>query len=263
MKPMVPDAVYILNRRPYKESSLLLDIFSYHHGRQSILAQGALKSKKGWAALLQVFQPLIMTWTGRSSLKTLVSLEAPSPAIMLQNERLYSGYYLNELLLKLISVSIESQSRESSYPGSHQAIFLAYADALGGLQDDENIEVPLRKFEFALLEDLGIFPDFHQDISGKNIDAEVYYQLKLQQGFCAVLADRGSHDQLSPFIKGEFIMHIQNNLDNLSALAMDQQKEGLRQLKKLMRVLIDDALDGKEIKSRSLFHRYQPKRSIT
>lgn len=262
MNSMVPDAAYILNRRPYKESSLLLDIFSCHHGRQSILAQSALKSKKGWAAQLQVFQPLMMSWAGRNALKTLVSVEAPTPAITLYNERLYSAYYLNELLLKLISVSIETQTKQRS-GHSHQAVFLAYANALGGLQDQQNIEYPLRKFEFALLEDLGIFPDCTQDTSGNEIDPALYYQLKFQQGFSAVVPEIVNKHQIIPVIKGLYIKCLCNSLEDMSELSSEQEKEGLRQLKRLMRLLIDDALGGKEIMSRTLFHRYQPKRSIT
>jgi len=265
MKHMAPEAVYILNRRAYKESSLLLDVFSYEFGRQSVLAQSALKSKKGWAALLQVFQPLLMTWTGRSALKTLVSLEAPSEAIQLQNERLYSAYYLNELLLKLVAVSTDSgqySAQGSTHKHSaHRALFLAYANTLAALKQHENIELPLRLFEYVLLEDLGIFPDCSVDITGVKIAAEPWYQLQLQHGFKQVFPNAGQHTASQPIIQGCFIQRLQANLTNLDELPADVQRDCLRQLKQLMRVLIDDALDGKEIKSRALFHRYQPNRS--
>lgn len=262
MKPMTPDAAYVLNRRPYKESSLLLDIFSCHHGRQSILAQGALKSKKGWAAQLQVFQPLLLSWTGRNSLKTLVSVDVPSTAIMLQNERLYSAYYLNELLLKLYSVSIDTESKKM--PGqAFQSVFLAYANALGGLQDDAKIDYPLRTFEITLLEELGVFPDCTQDIFGSEICPDRYYQFQLHEGFRELIRQPDIIEAGKPIIKGEYINYIRHNFQGMSELSSDLEKEGLRQIKRLMRLLIDDILDGKEIMSRALFHRYQPKRSTT
>jgi DNA repair protein RecO (recombination protein O) len=262
MKHMAPEAVYILNRRSYKESSLLLDVFSCEYGRQSVLAQGALKSKKGWAALLQVFQPLLITWSGRSTLKTLTTLEAPSSAIELHNERLYSAYYLNELILKLVSVSSDpypnglQPQRASSV---HRALFLAYANALSGLQEQENIELPIRLFEFNLLEDLGIFPDCMHDIAGSKIEADLYYQIELQQGFKAVFPGDLQKTFKTPVILGCYLQYLQDNLTNLDELPLVAQQDCLRQLKKLMRCLIENALDGKEIKSRALFHRYQPK----
>ena len=263
MKHMAPDAVYILNRRAYKESSLLLDVFSYQFGRQSVLAQGALKSKKGWAALLQVFQPLLMTWTGRSTLKTLVSLEAPSEAIQLQNERLYSAYYLNELILKLLTVSADS-GQGISHKGTAQGkLFLAYANTLADLQQAETIEQSLRLFEYVLLEELGIFPDCNVDINGLQISSELFYQLQNQQGFQPVFPNTGQDKHLKPVIQGCYLQLLQTELDKLYEFSAEAQRDALRQLKNLMRVLIDDALGGQEIKSRALFHRYQPNRSIS
>ena len=119
---MPPEAVYVLNRRVYKESSLILDVFSLNYGRLSIIANGALKSKKAWSAMLQVFQPLLIVWAGRSSLKTLVSIEAPSKAMTLSGNRLFSAYYLNELLLKLVP---QDQGESVSFNSSES--FIAYS----------------------------------------------------------------------------------------------------------------------------------------
>jgi DNA repair protein RecO (recombination protein O) len=264
MKAMTPSAAYVLNRRIYKESSLLLDVFTYDYGRQSILAQGALKSKKGWSALLQVFQPLMMSWAGRGALKTLVSVEAPSAAITLLNERLYSAYYLNELILKLFSTSIESLSHQIPTDiEAHQKIFMAYAAALAALQLEENIELPLRRFEFCLLEELGVFPDFRHDINGVRIQADHYYQLICQQGF-ALSGSFNPSDILNRIeIHGSVLNLFEVGLNEIERLPMDQCRSSLQQLKKLMRTLIDEALEGKELKSRALFHRFQPNRSMS
>jgi DNA repair protein RecO (recombination protein O) len=265
MKAMIPSAAYILNRRIYKESSLLLDVFSYDYGRHSILARSSLKSTQGWSAILQVFQPLLLSWTGRSSLKTLVSVEAPSAAIALHNERLFSAYYLNELIIKLVGISMESSTVASSsriVNTAHQNIFLAYAQALSGLQTEENIEVPLRRFEYLLLEDLGIFPDFRQDIYGSAINADLNYQLVPQQGFVAITSIGARiNDRLE--IQGRYLQLFEHELNDVDHLSEDQRKPCLQQLKKLMRALIEEVLEGKELKSRRLFQRYQPNRSMS
>tara|TARA_R110001592_G_scaffold91754_3_gene268243 strand:- start:32498 stop:33256 length:759 start_codon:yes stop_codon:yes gene_type:complete len=250
MKQMDQEAVYILNRRVYKESSLLLDVFSPNYGRLSIVANGVLKSKKGWSAILQVFQPLLMTWSGKSSLKNLVSVDAPSPPMLLQSRRLFSAYYLNELLIKLMP---QDQATTTSFA----PIFINYAKSLQDLSSIVDIEIPLREFEYQLLNDLGVFPDITHDTFGKIIQAERWYQYDSNVGFKPVIVS-DSHVQFtnSAYLLGDNII----KLDCFSS-DMCEDKQFMLQLKKLMRVLIHDLLGGQELKSRALFQSYQPFRS--
>ncbi len=265
MQQKKPQAVYILNRRVFKETSLLLDVFSYEFGRQSVVAKGAMKNNKGWAALLQVFQPLLMIWTGRSTLKTLVSVEAPSAPFSLRNERLYSGFYLNELLIKLVSASKEGDTQtipvNSGQNDLYHSLFLRYAAAIEGLQHHSNIEIPIRIFEYHLLNELGIFPDCSVDLESLPIQTDRYYQFILREGFLALaekdLPDKNVHAVLS----GHTLQQLTTQLDQLESLEQTAQIKCLRELKYLMRVLIHDALGGKEIKSRALFQPNQANRS--
>jgi DNA repair protein RecO (recombination protein O) len=250
MKQMDQEAVYILNRRVYKESSLLLDAFSPNYGRLSIVANGVLKSNKGWSAILQVFQPLLMIWTGKSSLKTLVSVDAPSPAIALYGPRLFSAYYLNELLLKLMP-----QDQTSSSTFTH--FFINYAKSLQDLSSSIDIEIPLREFEYHLLTDLGIFPDITNDIYGDLIQADRWYHFKSNLGFAPILnVESRSQTLSSAYLLGKNL----TKLDSFSS-EMYTDKQFMSQMKRLMRVLIHDLLGGKELKSRALFQSYQPFRS--
>lgn len=245
---MLPEAVYVLNRRIYKESSFILDVFSPNHGRVNIIANGALKSKKGWSAMLQVFQPLLLTWTGRSTLKTLTNVEAPSAAIQLTGNRLFSAYYLNELLLKLIP---QGQGDASSF--NNLECFLTYSKTLEDLCFCGNIEIPLRRFEYQLLSELGVFPDISSDLSGSEILANLMYQLIPQEGFQVTTISSGRL-----LINGEHLRELVHILEDDFVFS----KSFLQQIKGLMRTLVTELLGGQELKSRALFKTYQPFGSI-
>tara|TARA_R110002072_G_scaffold89737_8_gene200970 strand:- start:23915 stop:24673 length:759 start_codon:yes stop_codon:yes gene_type:complete len=252
---MPPEAVYVLNRRVYKESSLILDVFSLNYGRLSIIANGALKSKKAWSAMLQVFQPLLIVWAGRSSLKTLVSIEAPSKAMTLSGNRLFSAYYLNELLLKLVP---QDQGESVSFNSSES--FIAYSKTLEDLSNSEDIERPLRIFEYQLLTELGVFPDSNSDLNGQEIRPEIVYTLVPQEGFkpvnVSIVSNKPSRGLL---IEGRYLIDLPNILES------DFEFTGsfLKQIKRLMRSLIGELLGGQVLKSRSLFQTYKPFRSVT
>ncbi len=246
MSQVSQDAVYILNRREYKESSLLLEIISPNYGRLSVIANGALKGKKGWSALLQVFQPLIMIWAGKSSLKTLVSVDAPSPALSLHGRRLFCAYYLNELVLKLLPQDQASTSNLST-------LFIHYAKSLEDLSSSSDLELPLREFEYHLLSDLGLLPDLAYDVEGKLILADDWYNYIPNTGFQLT---HQVHESGSNYFLGIYLIKFAD-----FSLEMYSEKEYMLQIKRLMRSLIHDLLDGQELKSRALFQSYQPFRS--
>jgi DNA repair protein RecO (recombination protein O) len=247
---MNQEAVYILNRREYKESSLLLDVISPNYGRLSIIANGALKSKKGWSAMLQVFQPLLMIWTGKSSLKTLVSVDAPSKSLSLHGRRLFSAYYLNELLVKLLP-------QDHAIFNNTPALFINYAKSLEDLVTTKELEIPLRVFEYHLLSDLGVLPDLSYDTDGHLIEIDRWYQFIPHRGFS--LTSQSSLKNNSPQA-GNFLGKHLIKLADFSTV-MYSDKEFMLQIKRLMRILIQDLLGGQELKSRALFQTYQPFRS--
>jgi len=230
-------AVYILNRRVYQESSLIIDAFSYQHGRISLIAKGVLKSKKNWPALLQVFQPLLIDWSGRSSLKNIIAVEAPSKSLNLVSDRLFCAYYLNELILKLLP---EGEINEE--------IFSFYISALQFLAQGALIEPTLRRFEYLLLSRLGFLPDFLFDSLGDDIKEEFAYYYLNQQGF--VRSDK----LISSGFQGRDLLRVasQQFIDVESVIDASSGRFLLTS-KRMMRLLINDALGGKTLNSRQLF----------
>ena len=111
---------YVLHSRPYRDSSALVEMFTAEHGRLSLVARGARnRGRKGsLSSLLQPFIPLLISFSGRAELKTLGKLEAAGGGRTLRGERLYSGLYMNELLVRLLH-------RQDAHP----RLFAAYGEA--------------------------------------------------------------------------------------------------------------------------------------
>ena len=93
---------FILHQRVFRESSLLLDIVSRDYGRISLVAKGVRKQKRSQAGLLQIYQPLLLSWQGRRDLQTLTAVESNGPAYLLRGESALCGLYINELMMKLL-----------------------------------------------------------------------------------------------------------------------------------------------------------------
>jgi len=244
-------AAYILHRRPYRETSYILDIYTLYYGRISVVAKGATRGKYNFSALLQMFQPLLLSWSGRSNLKTLTHAEAPSLAFTYISEQLYCAFYLNELLLKLTPES-----------DANPALFSSYADALQGLKGRHKIEQVLRTFELALLRSIGLAPDFLFDTSSNEIQSNYLYLLNPEQGFSIVKSSNIQREKwnslkgIKPIFEGTTLLQIgKGSLIEQTVQAENEtdQKILLREAKHIMRILITYALQGKELKSRALF----------
>ena len=144
---MEAHTAYILHRRPFRETSLLVELFTADAGRVGVVARGGRKPRKG-ATPLEPFRPLWATWRGRGELPTLGAVESGGPPAALHGEALYLGLYLNEVLVRLCP-------RFEPYPG----LFRAYGQTLERLTG-EAPEVALRRFEAVLLRELGVGPDW-------------------------------------------------------------------------------------------------------
>ncbi|MGH8444249.1 MAG: DNA repair protein RecO, partial [Solimonas sp.] len=146
------EPAYLLNRRPYSDSSLLLEAFTREHGRIGLVARGARGAKSKLRGLLQPFNPLLLSWNASGELATLTAAESAGPALVLAGERVFYGWYLNELLLRLLQ-------RQDAHP----ALFEAYALAVQQLPGEaEHAQDALRLFEKALLAEIGyglLLPD--------------------------------------------------------------------------------------------------------
>lgn len=226
------EAAFILHRRPYRETSLLLDVFTLSQGRISLVARGASRPRNPWKAQLQPFQPLLLSWQGRSDLKTLTDAESrPAPPLAGQ-DRLYCGFYLNELVQKLVP-------EQEPVP----ELFSAYLDALQLLREEgRDLEWGLRDFEQQLAATLGY--GFRWDWA-TDVDADVLpdrnYAFDPQQAVVAVPGPGA-------------LLH---NLSGQTLLALAAGERGnaeVRRLaKRIMRRLIDFLLQGRALQSRRFF----------
>ncbi len=164
---------YVLHTRPFQNTSLLVDFLTYDFGRVKAIAKGARREKSRYRSLLQLFQPLLVSLSGRGEIKTLTALENQHPAISLTGDRLFSGMYINELLVRLLVNQEE-----------HAAIFSSYQETLAGLQNQQDLERILRRFELNLLADLGYAINLFEDCGDhKPIEAESFYRFTPDVGF--------------------------------------------------------------------------------
>ena len=130
---------YVLHARPFRETSLLLDVFTCDHGRISLIAKGAKRAKSTKSALLQPFSAITISWCGRSDLQTLTHVEARQVSKRLMGKALLCGLYINELLIKLLH-------RHDPYT----RLFHAYEQLIKQLIETNDLEISLRVFELQL-----------------------------------------------------------------------------------------------------------------
>ena len=222
---------FILHQRPYRETSVLLDIYSQDYGRLSILAKGVRRKKRSQAGLLQLYQPLLLSWFGRSDLQVLNAVEASGPAYLLQAESALCGLYINELMVKLLPLC-----------ETEPELFDAYQQALLGLQSGGNNEITLRLFEKHLLSHLGYgLVIEHEAETGVKIAVEESYYYVADTGL-----HRWQHGMRFNRISGVSLQHL-----------IDEQgfdKTSLKEIKQLMRMVIHFYLAGAPLRSRDLFH---------
>ena len=149
---------FVLHRRSWSDTSLLLEVFTHGSGRLPLIARG-VKKIGAKVAQLQPFVPLWLDWRGRGEVATLSVAEPRGTPLPLVGRRLYCGIYLNELLMRLTP---RSEPLE--------ALFDIYQRALSRLALDEDLETLLRTFELDMLEDLGYGPLLTQDADGMALD---------------------------------------------------------------------------------------------
>src|SRR5215471_16166814 len=151
---------FVLHSYPYRETSLLLDVFARGFGRVSMVARAARSPRSALRGVLLGFQPLALSWFGKGEVRTLARAEWIGGASRLQGEALMCGFYVNELLVRLLP-------REDP----HDALFARYRDALDGLASAGDSGSALRSFERALLKELGYAMTLDRDsASGNAID---------------------------------------------------------------------------------------------
>jgi len=220
---------YVLHQRPYRDTSLILELFVRDHGRISAFARGVRGPRSRFASL-QPFRPLLLSWSGRGESPTLSGAENEgSPPAPLQPERILSGFYLNELLLRL-TVPHDPQPE----------VYAHYAATLARLRAGESLETVLRRFEKRLLDLLGYGNDLSCEAGGRAVAADGYYHFRPGAGLWPA-ASREAEGAVCGRV--------------LLALAADEppdDADGQRQARQVLRAALDHCLDGRELRVRAV-----------
>ena len=220
---------FLLHSYPYSETSLILDVFARDHGRIPLLARGARRPRSVLRGVLIGFQPLELAWFGGGEVKTLAKAEWQGGMPLLTGRCLLLGYYLNELLLKLLQ-------REDAHPG----LFEAYAAALGALARGAADAPELRRFEKTLLREIGYGLTLEKDAGGFPVVSDRCYTYQVERG--PVVAEKED---------GQVVFKGKTFLDIASDDYTDQQT--LSESKRLMRQLVAHHLEGRPLQSRRVF----------
>ncbi len=224
---------YVLHTRAYRDTSLIVDLLTCDHGRLSVVSRGAKRRKGGVRQLLNPFTPLLISCQGKSSLKTLTAVESQA-AIFLSGKFLLSGFYLNELLTRLLP-ELDPQPE----------VFELYRDVIVALADGQPLEPSLRHFEFSLLGLLGYDLVFDAEIdSGKPIQVGEHYCYVPEQGFRDCRRDN-QLARLYPVFPGEILLSMGRG--DFSDGAVKSAA------KKLARLALSPLLGDKPLKARELF----------
>ncbi len=220
---------YILHRRPFRDSSQILDIVTRDHGRIALVARGSRSSKSRLAGILRPFLPLSVSWVARGDLGTLTGAEAAGAPGGIHGDAMFSAFYVNELLLNFLH-------RHDPQP----EIYALYDEVIAALASATDIAACLRSFELQLLGLLGYAVSFHDDArSDRALDPDRCYTYRVEQGPVAV--ERRSGPML---FSGEVLLAIQ-------AHEFDRP-EIVRAASRLLREIINHHLGGKELNSRKV-----------
>ncbi|MBE9540404.1 MAG: DNA repair protein RecO [Proteobacteria bacterium] len=226
---------FILHSRPYRDSSQILDVLTAEYGRITMVVKGSRRRQRGGstAAILQPFIPLLLSFSGRSEMKTVTASEVAGSPRTPGGARLFSGLYLNELLVRLLHRH-----------DPHAELFLAYGNALEALKNEEAVGEVLRRFEFTLLRELGFGFELSSDgRSGQAICTDLMYRFDSEYGL--VLADRAVAAGNPVFAGGDLL-----------AMAAGEWGEPVkRTAKRLLRQALAGHLGDAPLKSRDLFRR--------
>jgi len=240
---------YLLHRRDYRESSLLVEIFSAEFGRLTLVAKGVRSAKSEKKGLLQPFQPLLVWWRGRSELKTLTSVESSGYLPMLKATALASGFYINELIMKLTHRLDANLVLFNQY---HDCLLTLSALDRNDEQFSAKLQAALRYFELDVIQASGYGVSLSTTADdGEPILADKRYLFYPEHG--AVIS--GSENIVSDNVM-QVSGHCLLALQQRSLLCDDTvlEKNLLKQAKKLNQVLLNRLLGGQILHSRSLLN---------
>lgn len=227
---------FVLHSYPFRETSMVVELLTRDFGRIGVVARGARRPKSALRGVLLAFQPLLVSWSGKGELHTLIRAEWQGGYQPLKGLSLICGFYLNELMLKLLPRH-----------DAHERLFETYAATLRELEPRNDPAATLRAFEKNLLRELGYAVTLDRDVdSGTPIAAEQRYTYIVERGpvSAAVDAQRNGVELL-----GQTLLDMQS--DNYASPVTQQQS------KALMRTLINHHLGAQELHTRQLLRDLQ------
>lgn len=180
MKRVLHEPAFVLHRYDWSESSLILEVFTRRQGRTALVAKGAKRPSSNFRPVLLPLQPLHLNYSADGEIGTLKSAEWAGGHVMPVGEALLSGYYLNELLMRLLA-------RDDPHP----ALFDAYALTVASLTAPEEgtgsqgdwIQAVLRAFELVLLRQIGVLPALDaQTLTQRPLQDAAPYLLTAESG---------------------------------------------------------------------------------
>lgn len=221
---------YILHHLPYRDTSRILEVFTREHGRLTLFARAVRGPKSRLAAVLQPFQPLLLSFSGRGEARQLTGAELAggSAQAALPGSHLLACFYLNELLMKL-----------TTRHDPHPALFDTYHRALGEFKSGAPLEPGLRVFEKRLLAELGYGLDLTTEPrTGRPISCGAYYLFRPGEGLVAALPEAPGA------LAGS----------SLESLAREQlaTAAALADARRLLKAALDHCLEGRELATRAV-----------
>jgi len=227
---------FVLHTFAYRETSVIVEAFTEEYGRVAMVARGARRPRSELRGLLQGFQPLLLSWSGQQELKTLLHAEWRGGLARIGGSALVCGFYLNELLLKLLP-------REDPHP----RLFACYESAIADLAAGNEEAPVLRRFEILLLAELGYaLPLAREADTGGPIDPAARYHYAFDRG-----ARHASADPIGrgPVVRGATLLAL---ADGRYADA-----ETAAEAKRLMREVLDHYLEQRGVESRRVVQELQ------
>ena len=231
---------FVLHSYPFRETSLVLEVFTLNFGRLALVARGARRPRSALRGVLLAFQPLLLSWGGKSELRTLHKAEWQGGLPQLKGIALLCGFYLNELMLKLLP-------RDDP----HEHLFETYYRTLHALCNGDEHAATLRRFEKQLLKELGYAPVLDREFaSGNAIQSDHTYEYLIERG--PVRSTSGSASVIATGSAAENRLELSGQ--TLLDIARDDYSNPvtMQQGKSLMRALINHYLGNQQINTRQL-----------
>jgi len=234
------EAAYVLHRRPYRDTSLIAELLTEDNGRVGVVARGAKRPRSRVACVGQLFQPLAVSWGGRGDMGTLNHADASGPPWLLQGQVLFSGLYVNELLVRLLP-------RHAPCP----EIFALYAETLNGLSiapdDDTAVQQQLRRFELQLMQRMGYGLDLEHASDGRiRIDEHGSYLYRHDLGL--IPCERGIEANQGVLVSGRTLVGLRTG--------QLVRRQELNEAKRLMRFILSVYIVPRPLNSRQVFRAF-------